>query len=249
MTDIRTLTLADTEPAARLVAASFAERLHPYMTYTQAGASQYLALPLRYPNLFPRRRLRAVGPPGAPVAFAEWQSLHDDSLFLSYICVDPAARGRGIAEAMIRDEVGQFVTRSIALDVFEDNGPALGLYGRLGFKRTVQNAVWSRRRLPVAQGSISVRDGVAAAASLDRYGFCEMTGADERGEFQFGIIGTSVIRCRDADLFDDDTRLGSIRALFPAVTEALFIGQDVVGGDQFNRSLRLEADAPFEDRK
>jgi len=61
----------------------------------------------------------------------------EEMVYLLYLAVDEAFRGRGIARALIRscEALAHTLGRtSLLLDVSEDN-PALRLYRRLGFKR------------------------------------------------------------------------------------------------------------------
>jgi GNAT superfamily N-acetyltransferase len=239
MIEVRSLEIEEASAAAALIADAFAPRLHAYMTYTQRGAASFLTLPLRFANLFPTRELRVAGPCGAPLAFAEWQTAIQGELFLSYICVSPEARGRGVAHAMIRDEVHRRGATTLKLDVFSDNGPAIRLYEGLGLTGRTETGWW-RRDLPPAKGSIRVENAMSALAAYDVYGFCEMVVEDESGPFSFGRLGPSVVRCRDHALFSDSHRLAGIRAMFPELKEALYIGREASGGQLINRSIRLE---------
>jgi ribosomal protein S18 acetylase RimI-like enzyme len=54
---------------------------------------------------------------------------------ISAVCVDPAHRGQGLAASLIAELVAAILARSETpfLHVFNDNGPAIALYRRLGF--------------------------------------------------------------------------------------------------------------------
>ena len=57
---------------------------------------------------------------------------------IAAIAVAPAARGRGLGRLIMRDAVGEAVERddrSVLLEVFEHNTPAVKLYEGLGFRR------------------------------------------------------------------------------------------------------------------
>ncbi|MFA6028310.1 MAG: GNAT family N-acetyltransferase [Elusimicrobiota bacterium] len=59
-----------------------------------------------------------------------------DSFYVSNVAVDPAARGRGIGEALLADAERTALAQgaaSLCLDVEADNAGALKLYARLGF--------------------------------------------------------------------------------------------------------------------
>ena len=65
--------------------------------------------------------------------------LPEGEALLVAMWVDPAFRGRGVADALIGrvvDEAGAQGIRRLQLDVVTDNAPAVRLYERLGFMAT-----------------------------------------------------------------------------------------------------------------
>ena len=72
---------------------------------------------------------------GEVVGFAGAQMAGDDLEVLD-VCVSPARRGEGIGRRLLARVAydGQMLgARTASLEVFEDNGPARGLYGSVGF--------------------------------------------------------------------------------------------------------------------
>ena len=194
------------------------------MTYTQHGAMAFLEVHLLHPNSFPDKCF-LVSTEGSDhtVGFAEFRMNAQKVGFLSYICVDDHYRGLGVATSLINHFVGSHQPLdSLALDVFDDNSPALHLYEKLGFVRETQKA-WLRRYLSSASTPLSIHQLHMPAAAYATYGFCELQ-VEWRGEdTRLGRIGTSVLRCFDISAFGDDDLLASAKATFPSLTEALTV--------------------------
>ncbi len=93
----RALTRADLAVVGSLVADSFEARLAPFMIATQHGWADFVGVALDHPGHFPAQRLHVAEVDGRVVGFADFRAPGDGTGFLSYICVAPAARGRGIA--------------------------------------------------------------------------------------------------------------------------------------------------------
>ena len=77
---------------------------------------------------------RAVGPPGAPVAFF---MLKDDELYQFY--VDAGARGTGVASALIADAEARLAAQGVAtawLDCAIGNARAARFYEKSGWRRS-----------------------------------------------------------------------------------------------------------------
>ncbi len=69
---------------------------------------------------------------GQPAGFCAWRQTADDEAELLNLCVDPAARRRGVASAIL-DALCARARGSIFLEVAESNAPAIGLYTSQGW--------------------------------------------------------------------------------------------------------------------
>ena len=69
---------------------------------------------------------------GQPAGFCAWRQTAPDEAELLNLGVDPAARRRGVASALL-DALCTHARGDIFLEVAEPNGPAIGLYTRQGW--------------------------------------------------------------------------------------------------------------------
>ncbi|WP_407571571.1 GNAT family N-acetyltransferase [Deinococcus altitudinis] len=244
---LRAVKSSDLPAAQALIQASFDARLHPYMISTQAGAQTYLRVFIDHASLYPDRRfLLAETEDGALLGYAEFRLVEPFTGFLSYICVAPSARGQGVATQLIQhylEEVPQ--ARTVQLDVFTHNSPALALYRKLGFVSGEQNVWWIQDlNASASPQPISFSHLPTALASLEQYGFCELSGNARGHPFRLGIMGERVLRCFDAQLFADTPILASVAATFPQLREVLAILPDTglppaPQAREINRSVRM----------
>lgn len=246
-------TTADVDEVAALVRASFADRLHPFMTYAQSGIGAFLSAIIEYPLLFPNHRLLTCRDADEKVTgFAEFR-IDGETALLSYICVAPAARRAGLARGMIADFLNNNskLTR-LDLDVFEDNEPAVRLYQHMGFIG-MGRSLWLTRPLPVpAAEVVQPINPAGAIAAHARYGFCEMPVHRNGRQHRLGRIGVRTLRCFEAEDFGDEALLAAVRHLLPELETALVIlpaeqagrwnGQEVNASRRM--SLELTAFAP-----
>jgi ribosomal protein S18 acetylase RimI-like enzyme len=76
---------------------------------------------------------------GGPVGYGEiWEDAAADEAELARLIVDPAARGRGIGRALVRELLAEARGRgwaSVWLRVAPDNEPALHAYAAAAFSR------------------------------------------------------------------------------------------------------------------
>ena len=248
MTTVRPLRAADVGAVQDLLLQSFPARLHPYMTYTQFGISRFLELRLDQPESFPGTvALVACDGGGHVLGFADFR-IADKSAFLSYICVSHRARRSGIANSLIRRllDIAPEETSRVELDVFDESHAALRMYDSLGFE-AMSRQVWVARALPPASAPIAIPSIKDVHASLQVYGFCDLTLGPPTTERRFGILGKRTLRCFGAADIGDDATLASLRGSFPALTSAFTIAPEGAEGDLpshevINRSTRLSLD-------
>ena len=119
---LRPLTAADLPALAALEGACFS---HPW-------TERQLAADLENDLL---THLGAVSPEGALLGYAEVRAVLDEGT-LERIAVAPAARRRGIGEALLARLVreGRGRLAFLTLEVRAGNAPAIGLYEKLGFR-------------------------------------------------------------------------------------------------------------------
>jgi len=246
---IRAATLNDLDQVTELIRASFKPALLPYMVYAQAGIGRFLASFVEHPGVATNRvMLVADDGSGQVLGFAEFRRGSDGEAHLSYICVQRAARGRGLAVALIEHYLATFEARKIELDVFEDNVSAIALYHKLGFEQTGET-MWFTRPLPPPApraNPIELANFALSLAAFERYGFCELHLDGHEPTAKVGLIGDRVLRCFDTACFADDDLLGRLRAIFPGADEALLIGSIPLDctARQINRSLHMSAKFP-----
>lgn len=244
---VRGLRSDDVERVGELVRASFEADLTAYMVATQSGWTDFLRVLLAQPTSFPTHRLTVAERDGAVVAFADYRVPEPEQGFLSYICVDAAARGGGVGRRLFAEVIRrQGPVRCVGLDVFADNEAALGLYGSMGFRETARQVWW---RAPVPSGStpIALHGLPASLASLERYGFCELAGEHEGRRFRLGRMGGAVLRAFSGDDYDDVRLLARLAETFPELREVFVVLPDGVtprlaGAEPFNIAIRMSAD-------
>jgi ribosomal-protein-alanine N-acetyltransferase len=69
---------------------------------------------------------------GAPLGFCAWRQISPDEAELLNLGVDPEARRRGVASALL-ESLGATARGTVFLEVAETNKPALALYTRQGW--------------------------------------------------------------------------------------------------------------------
>jgi ribosomal protein S18 acetylase RimI-like enzyme len=220
---IREFRLEDVEFVATLVRESFDRRFWPFMVYCQSGTTEFLKVALRYPSTAARSRSYvSVGADGIE-GFAEFKMSGEGEALLSYICVVPNARGRGVATRLIEEFLSTHQeVRRLELDVFTENAPAVNLYRKLGFER-VNSSVWVSRPLPDAHGSVEILGLPSSLATHQLYGFCELEVPLPTGSVRVGLVGSDVMNCRTPEIFQDDTLLAALRISFPATNTAFAV--------------------------
>lgn len=220
---IRAAALDDVRAVARLFRHSFDPELHPYLTQAQHGASRFMALPFRYPQLYAGHEMLVAMHGDDLVGVADFRRSSPGDGFLSYLFIAEEARGHGLATALIRFFLDKTSVKTLALDVFTSNGPANALYDKFGFSTGPQNS-WLARDLPRATSPEGIQDFASQDASHKTYGFSQFT--TDGSHFtaaNFGHIGDSVLKCFSADTFEDDDVLGRLHASLPECSEAFAV--------------------------
>lgn len=252
---VRALTHADLPVVSSMIRDSFEDRLAPFMVATQHGWADFVGVALDHPRQFGAQRLRVAELDGEVVGFADFRSPGDGSGFLSYICIDPAARGRGLGRGLFRAcvrEAGPL--RTVGLDVFETNAPARAMYEAMGFEDGDALEWW---RAPVPTDALPTdtlpTDAVLALdalplalAALARYGFCELSGTWAGRTVRVGRLGASVMRVFSPEDFEDVALLAAVAREFPGLTDTFGVlpaghHPTVEGAEPFNRVIRMTA--------
>jgi ribosomal protein S18 acetylase RimI-like enzyme len=221
---IRLMRSSDLPLVSTMVRESFEPGHKAYFTYAQHGLSKFLQVRLADPESFRENLyLVATATDDQVIGFAEFTLGAMDTGFLSYICVAENARGLGVATSLIEHFIlSRPSLRSLGLDVFHDNLPAIRLYEKLGFTQDSQS-IWLRRHLPLPSTALSLTHSRSSAATHVSYGFCELQVEWQSQEIRLGRIGAHVLRCFDLKSFNNDELLAGARATFASLTEALTI--------------------------
>ena len=250
---VRPATVTDAGWLAELSRASFAPRLHPYLISAQPGISRFWEVVLSHPASFPGRCfLVAETDEEGRVGFADLQAVEADRAHLSYICVTEAARGRGVAQALLHEYVDRRpAVVSMQLDVFADNVSARALYDRLGFEEEGTTTWWVadlRRDSPVPAEDVRVDGLHAATAWMDTYGFAELSVAVAGTVLPLARPSATVLRCPDPALLLQAGVLAAVARELPELAQVLAItgGDDPPPSDvgalrAVNRSIRMSA--------
>lgn len=230
---IRTARLGDLPEVCELLRHLFAESLRPYMVYAQHGIGAYLAAALEHPRAVPNHHYLVVAdsvlPEARILAFAEFRTQAGNLGFLSYICVAPDMRNRGIATQLFRFFVERHPeTATLELDVFNDNDAAVALYQKLGLERCASSK-WVVRDVPEAAGSVEIPSIAASLAAHRAYGFSEMNVFHGGAMTRVGRIGSRVMRCFNREDFESPSLHAGVVGVFPSVTEVLGILPEIRG--------------------
>lgn len=224
----RQMRSSDCPAVSRLLQQSFPTEVAPFIPFTQHGVGEHLDVQLSHPASFSARQLLVVADADDhPIGYADFRLDTPCDGFLSYICIAPSVRGRGLAQRLIELflQVHPGVD-TLSLDVFEGNAPASKLYERLGFSVVTRQA-WLTRPLPRSTSELAVYEVPTVVAMHKVFGFSEFRLNWGGEDLSFGRVGDSVLRCRDEKTFRSDELLAALRATFTGLTQAML----VVNGD------------------
>ncbi|MEW2589374.1 GNAT family N-acetyltransferase [Micromonospora aurantiaca] len=248
---VRPAVVADAAWLASVSQASFVRHLHDYLTSAQPGVGRFWEVVLAHPASFPGRCfLVAETDGGERLGFADLTLVDPGLAHLSYICVVRAARGRGVARALLRAYLVRHPgVRGMQLDVFADNAPARALYDRLGFTTESTSTWWVTDVAPDRSAPFAgVRlDGLhAARAWFDTYGFGELTAVVGDSDVRFGRPSARVLRCFDVATLRQSAVVAAVLREFPEIDRVLVIAPgdipppSAIGALRAaNRSLRM----------
>nr|WP_228532075.1 GNAT family N-acetyltransferase [Micromonospora sp. ANENR4] len=248
---VRPAVVADAAWLASVSQASFVRHLHDYLTSAQPGVGRFWEVVLAHPASFPGRCfLVAETDGGERLGFADLTLVEPGLAHLSYICVVRAARGRGVARALLRAYLVRHPgVRRMQLDVFADNPPARALYDRLGFTTESTSTWWVTDVAPDRSAPFAgVRlDGLhAARAWFDTYGFGELTAVVGDSDVRFGRPSARVLRCFDVATLRQPAVVAAVLREFPEIDRVLVIAPGDIPPPSAtgalraaNRSLRM----------
>lgn len=202
----------------KIIRSSFDGPQSQYVAIGQPGYSLYLHDLLNNSNTGPKLMVLAMVH-GQVAGFADITINRDSPNFLTRIAVKSDFRGYGVAGLTMSEIQRTYGTRNEwELDVFQENTGARRLYESFGFAVTSTNK-WLGRMLPLRAG---VDDGMIQSHAEDptysRYGF---TNIDIQGH-NISIAGAAV-RCREIDLFLDDSFLAKVQQKFPKVNRTFIV--------------------------
>jgi ribosomal protein S18 acetylase RimI-like enzyme len=212
---IRELRVDDLPLVVEMVRDSFDSRRLPFMVYSQLGIVKFLSVPLQYPESSPDRYPVVLTDEEGVQGYADFRILDERVGFLSYICVKPQARGRGVATRLIDSFLSRFPElNELQLDVFNDNAPARRMYEKLGFKRKWSSS-WITRSLPEPHGSCEIPALATSLAAFALYGFCELEVLVDQGNVKVGLLGEALFKSPSVEAFDNDALWAALREVFP----------------------------------
>lgn len=233
---------SDAHAAARLVRASFPPDLHPYLPYCQRRAGYFLAhhVEERGGNSSPVIAQVAVVGDDRVVGYAELRLAGPVTATLTYLATGAAYRGRGVAKGLIAALRAQRPSlRSVEIDVFATNQPALKLYEALGAHTKRTTGWWVRPAMLEPQDIDPVAlDRASAADDLARHGFCQVVCQTGGERWTIDMPSRSVVRLREPLT---PAKLGAVPQIqkFAPVTELLLISEDPPSMfDDWRRVLR-----------
>jgi GNAT superfamily N-acetyltransferase len=212
--------------AANLLICSTEEELRPYFTYCQPRIGAYLAAILASPQIFSKYYMYvAVDESDEVVGFAEVRTTGRAQCILTYVCVAPKVRGKGLAARLLAEHLAaQPGVRAVELDVSLDNTSALRLYKRLGFT-AVDTVYWWTRELPEpetgAAAEIEIFDWHVSVANMKLYGFCRFSADYRSRRLGLGLVSPTVLRVASPHQLQDDRLLAGLRVLLPSTKTAL----------------------------
>lgn len=220
---VRQLQIDDVSSVTAMIRDCFDSELWPYMTFAQHGIDDFLAVFLNYPQSSRDRDSIVLCEEGALLAFADFRLSDDQNGFLSYICVDPEARGRGAARGLIQDFISRHpLLQTLQLDVFRENAAAVALYKKLGFQ-TKDTSAWVSRQLPESRvGEIRTFSLATSLAAYDAYGFCEIDVALGGTRIKVGVLGPSTLKL-PMEHFENDELIAGLHEMFPKLERAFSV--------------------------
>lgn len=240
---VRRVRHEDVDAAVALIRSTFDADLLPYMTYGQTGVGGFLRASLPSEGIDPQREGWVAVEGDRVRGFAEFTFPGEGTAHLAYLCVDPLARGRGVATSLVSRAVRTRAdVATLTLDVFATNDPARSLYTGWGLDE-VSRSSWTTRPMPAASGRVRVTDLARGVAMHAAFGFSMITVQHDDESVVIGRLGEHCLRMPGPAEFCDDDLLSTLRAGFPHATEALLIGaapaESPVGARLIATSIRM----------
>ena len=189
--------ISDAPRIAALIRAGFEPEVVGATIYGCGGVDGFIAEHIRRRACSPFRYKVARSAAGI-VGAADFR-LQQETLFLSYIAVDPAGQGQGIASRLLANAVAEAAGDGLVrlgLDVFITNARAASWYERLGMHGEYERILATGPLEPDPEpGRFVIPDLAQAEAVQSRFGFSEFTLQDaDCTQHRVGRIGDGYFR-------------------------------------------------------
>jgi ribosomal protein S18 acetylase RimI-like enzyme len=216
----------DAAQIASLIRAAFEPQVLDLFIYGCSGIERFVALQIDATKLGGDSAYFVVETKGRVIACIELRR-RSTSLFLNYVAVDPAHRGRGYGNRLLHFAITQIGTarqRTLDLDVIDSNVAARAWYDSLGMDLGTRTG-WFRLDLPpntTGAERVEITGFPQAMICQDALGFSQLGLASPHGTYAVGLLGRSWFRATERDIIDDPDALAALR-LFDASRSLLLL--------------------------
>jgi len=248
--NIRLAQLGDVGALRSLAYSSFDAKYINKMIYGCFGMHRYLEMCLAQENATSDAVIYVCELDSKLCGFVHFKrDAFSGTLYLNYICVDYAFRGKNIASqlllyALLQESSG---FEKVVLDVFSTNTVALMWYEKLGFCE-VKKRYWLVHDIEDTGSGYGYFSGFAHAnLSQSVFGFSQFGLETKLGIYKIGMLGDLYYRVFDSAIVFDKAALSSLAKLDPSRRLLLIVDRpDCNSGEEcFDTSFNMSACLPL----